>query len=131
MRCPQYGLRLSTSCTIMARPSNPRRMSVADVVRTHQFALAKRHGDWDVVETAGHKQAKAEIKRLNEELEQRVVERTSQLTLASEALRSAQAELAPELDHVRRLCAHRVCSRENVGAFSGGRPTRRWPGANR
>jgi hypothetical protein len=28
-RCPQYGFRLSTSCTIMARPSNPRRMSVA------------------------------------------------------------------------------------------------------
>jgi hypothetical protein len=106
-------------------------VEILDVVRTHQFALAKRHGDWDVVETAGHKQAKAEIKRLNEELEQRVVERTSQLTLASEALRSAQAELAPELDHVRRLCAHRVCSRENVGAFSGGRPTRRWPGANR
>jgi nitrogen-specific signal transduction histidine kinase len=69
-------------------------VEILDVVRTHQFALAKRHGDWDVVETAGHKQAKAEIKRLNEELEQRVVERTSQLTLASEALRSAQTELA-------------------------------------
>jgi C4-dicarboxylate-specific signal transduction histidine kinase len=69
-------------------------VEVLDVARTHQFALAKRHGSWDVVETAGHKQAKAEIKRLNEELEQRVVERTSQLLLASEALREAQAELA-------------------------------------
>jgi C4-dicarboxylate-specific signal transduction histidine kinase len=68
-------------------------------VRTHQFALAKRHGSWDVIETAGHKQAKAEIKRLNEELEQRVVERTSQLVLASEALREAQTELA----HVNRV----------------------------
>jgi C4-dicarboxylate-specific signal transduction histidine kinase len=64
------------------------------VVRTHQFALAKRHGGWDVIETAGHKQAKAEIKRLNEELEQRVVERTSELMLASEALREAQTALA-------------------------------------
>jgi C4-dicarboxylate-specific signal transduction histidine kinase len=72
---------------------------ILDVVRTHQFALAKRHGSWDVIETAGHKQAKAEIKRLNEELEQRVVERTSQLMLASEALREAQTELA----HVNRV----------------------------
>jgi C4-dicarboxylate-specific signal transduction histidine kinase len=72
---------------------------ILDVVRTHQFALARRHGSWDVIETAGLKQAKAEIKRLNEELEQRVVERTNQLMLASEALREAQAELA----HVNRV----------------------------
>jgi len=72
---------------------------VLDVVRTHQFATAKRRGSWDVIETAGVKQAKAEIKRLNEELEERVVERTSQLTAASEALRQAQAQLA----HVTRV----------------------------
>ena len=58
---------------------------ILDVVRTHQFAVTKRRGSWDVIETAGHKQAKAEIKRLNEELEQRVVERTSQLTARSTA----------------------------------------------
>jgi signal transduction histidine kinase len=74
-------------------------VEVLDVARAHQFSLAKRHGSWDVVETAGHKQAKAEIKRLNEELEQRIVERTSQLMLASEALREAQTELA----HVNRV----------------------------
>src|SRR5258707_6958908 len=74
-------------------------VEVLDVTRTHQFALAKRHGSWDVIETAGHKQAKAEIKLLNEELEQRVVERTNQLMLASEALREAQTELA----HVNRV----------------------------
>src|ERR1700732_1374094 len=74
-------------------------VEILDVVRTHQFALAKRHGDWDVIETAGLKKAKAEIKRLNEELEQRVMERTSQLMLASEALREAQTELA----HVNRV----------------------------
>jgi signal transduction histidine kinase len=72
---------------------------VMDVVSTHQFAVVKRHGSWDVIETAGHKQAKAEIKRLNDELEQRVVERTSQLMQASEALREAQTELA----HVNRV----------------------------
>jgi C4-dicarboxylate-specific signal transduction histidine kinase len=74
-------------------------VEILNVVRTHQFALAKRHGEWDVIETAGLKQAKAEIKRLNEELERRVEERTGQLVLASEALREAQTELA----HVNRV----------------------------
>jgi C4-dicarboxylate-specific signal transduction histidine kinase len=63
--------------------------------------ITRRHGSWEVVETAGLKQAKAEIKRLNEELEQRVVQRTSQLMQASEALREAQMELA----HVNRVTA--------------------------
>jgi C4-dicarboxylate-specific signal transduction histidine kinase len=74
-------------------------VEILDVVRTHQFALARRNKNWDVIETAGLKQAKAEIKRLNDELEQRVVERTSQLQMASEALREARMELA----HVNRV----------------------------
>jgi C4-dicarboxylate-specific signal transduction histidine kinase len=70
---------------------------ILDVVRTHQFAVTKRRGTWDVIETAGHKQAKAEIKRLNQDLEQRVVERTSQLTalnseLTKEVLERQRAE---------------------------------------
>ena len=72
---------------------------ILDVVRTHQFAVTRRRGSWDVIETAGHKQAKAEIKRLNDELEQRVVERTSQLTavnreLTKEVLERERAEAA-------------------------------------
>jgi len=72
---------------------------ILDVVRTHQFAVTKWRGGWDVIETAGHKQAKAEIKRLNEELEQRVVERTSELTtvnreLTREILQRQRAEEA-------------------------------------
>src|ERR1700740_2929843 len=59
---------------------------ILDVVRTHQFAVTKRRGSWDVIETAGHKKPKAEIKRLNEELEERVLERTSQLTAVNEEL---------------------------------------------
>jgi len=74
---------------------------ILDVVRTHQFVLARRHGNWDIVETAALKRAKAELKQLNDELERRVVERTSQLGQASEALRESQAELA----HINRVTA--------------------------
>jgi C4-dicarboxylate-specific signal transduction histidine kinase len=72
---------------------------ILDVVRNHQFATAKRHGIWDVIETPALKQAKAEIKRLNEQLERRVVERTRQLTAVNEELRTAELELA----HVTRV----------------------------
>jgi signal transduction histidine kinase len=65
---------------------------ILDVVRTHQFVLARRYGSWEVVETAALKRAKADIARLNEELEQRVTERTKELV-------QAQAELA----HVNRV----------------------------
>jgi len=74
---------------------------ILDVVKTHQFVLARRHGNWEVVETAALKRAKAELKHLNDELERRVDERTRQLTQASEALREAQAVLA----HVNRVTA--------------------------
>jgi len=77
-----------------------------DVAGTHQFAVAKRRGRWEVVETPQLTQAKAEIARLNRDLEQRVRERTTQLEAAiedekraSEALQEAQKVLA----HVTRL----------------------------
>jgi C4-dicarboxylate-specific signal transduction histidine kinase len=76
--------RLSVLCTYPLAACGA--AEILDVVRTHQFAVTKRRGSWDVIETAGHKQAKAEIKRLNEELEQRVVERTSQLTAVNSEL---------------------------------------------
>jgi uncharacterized protein with NAD-binding domain and iron-sulfur cluster len=42
---------------------------ILDVARTHQFAVARRRGNWEVVETPELKQAKAETRRLNQELE--------------------------------------------------------------
>ena len=74
---------------------------ILDVVKTHQFVLARRHGNWEVVETAALKRAKAELKHLNDELEKRVDERTRQLRQTSEALHEAQAVLA----HVNRVTA--------------------------
>jgi C4-dicarboxylate-specific signal transduction histidine kinase len=88
---------------------------ILDVTRSHQFAIARRNQRWEMVETSELKLAKAEIKRLNDDLERRVVERTQQLTIANEqirremaererteiALRAAEAELA----HVTRVTA--------------------------
>ena len=63
---------------------------VLDVVQAHQFAIARRQGEWEVIETPELIQAKAEIKRLNEELEQRVIERTSELKQSERRLAEAQ-----------------------------------------
>jgi signal transduction histidine kinase len=84
--------RLSVLCTYPLAVCGP--CEILDTVRTHDFAIARRSGGWDIIETATLKRAKADIARLNEELEQRVAERTAQLTHASEALREAQMELA-------------------------------------
>ena len=88
---------------------------ILDVMHTHQFALARRNKEWEVMETAELKQAKAEIQSLNNDLERRVLQRTRELTTvnaelrrqmserlrAEEALRAAQAELF----HVTRVTA--------------------------
>ncbi|MCU1299716.1 MAG: sensory transduction histidine kinase, partial [Acidobacteriaceae bacterium] len=94
---------------------------ILDVVQTHQFAVTKRRGGWDVIETAGHKQAKAEIKRLNDELEQHVLERTRQLTvvneeLTKEVLHRQRAEEALLRSEAYLTEAHRL---SHTGSFAG------------
>ena len=88
---------------------------ILDVTRTHQCAIARRNRGWEMVETSDLRQAKAEIKKLNDALEQRVVERTRQLTAANDKLRKEIAERQrvqaalqqsqAELAHVGRLTA--------------------------
>jgi PAS domain S-box-containing protein len=65
---------------------------VFDVAHVHEVAVARRNGTWEMVETPALKEAKAEIKRLNEELEQKVEERTRELAETNEALRAEIAE---------------------------------------
>jgi formate hydrogenlyase transcriptional activator len=89
---------------------------ILDVTRTHQFAVARRKGSWELVETAELKRAKSEIKRLNEELEQRVIERTRELTAANEQLKRA----FEEIDKLRqRLESENAYLRDEVKAASG------------
>ncbi len=111
------GQRLAVLCTYPLTACGA--AEILDVVRTHQFAVTKRRGSWDVIETAGHKQAKAEIKRLNEELEQRVLERTSQLTainreLTKEVLQRQQAEEALQRSEAYLAEAQRI---SHTGSF--------------
>jgi signal transduction histidine kinase len=79
---------------------------ILDVVRTHEFAVTNRRGHWDVIETVGHKQAKVEIKRLMEELELRVIERTSQLTAVNEELMREVLERERSEETLRRTEAY-------------------------
>ncbi|MDB4874329.1 MAG: multi-sensor signal transduction histidine kinase [Gemmatimonadetes bacterium] len=96
--------RLAVMCTYPLEACGA--SEILDVVQTHQFALTKRRGSWEVIETAGHKQAKAEIKRLNEDLERRVVERTSQLTAANRQLTKEIRERQRAEEALRRSEAY-------------------------
>ena len=75
---------------------------VLDVVETHQFALARRRGNWALLESSALKQAKEELRRTNEALEARVEERTRALSAALEETRRAAADkdvLLQEVHH--------------------------------
>ena len=64
---------------------------VIDVCAHHQFALARRHGRWELLESSSLKIAKEQLRKNNEELEHRVEERTQAL---NEALRARDEFLA-------------------------------------
>ena len=65
---------------------------IFDVARSHEFSIARRNGNWEVLETPELKQAKAKITKLNEELEQRIDERTLELAATNQELRNEIAE---------------------------------------
>jgi PAS domain S-box-containing protein len=90
-------------------------VEILDVVNTHQLAIVRRRGTWEVIESPELNQAKAEIKRLNEALEQRVVERTRQLEATNERLRTEIVERKnreTELERISR--ALRLVSDSNL-----------------
>ncbi|WP_239014667.1 MEDS domain-containing protein [Archangium violaceum] len=55
---------------------------ILDVVANHQFALTRRAGNWQMIESSALSMAKDELQRLNAELERRVLDRTAALALA-------------------------------------------------
>jgi PAS domain S-box-containing protein len=82
--------RLIVLCTFPLAASGAE--DLLDVAHTHQVAVALRHGRAEIVEIPELKQAKAELKRVNEELEQRIDERTRQLARTNEELKKEIAE---------------------------------------
>ena len=77
------GRRIVGLCSYSLERCGPQ--DVLDVVRHHQFALARREGAWEVLESTDLKTAKATLARENERLEQRVAERTAELEAALRA----------------------------------------------
>ena len=63
-----------------------------DVARTHQFAIARREGRWEVVETPQLRQAREKTAQVQQDLERRVAERTRELEDANHELRGEIAE---------------------------------------
>jgi signal transduction histidine kinase len=64
-----------------------------DVTRSHEFAVARRQGTWEILETRALKKAKRELQDLTQHLEKRVKERSAELAAANEDLRSTSEEL--------------------------------------
>jgi len=92
------------------------------VARTHQFAIAKNNGAWEVFETPDLRQAKEELRRLNEELEMRVEERTLDLAVANDGLKAeiaARQQLEDKLreseQQFRALSVRVRAAREDEG----------------
>jgi PAS domain S-box-containing protein len=66
--------------------------AMLDVARNHEIVVAKKDDDWEITESFESKPARAERDNLNEEIEQRVVERTRELVAANEELKRELAE---------------------------------------
>jgi PAS domain S-box-containing protein len=109
--------RIIASCTYPIGSS--RADFLLDVARNHQFAIARRHGIWEIVETPGLMQAKTEIRRLNSELEQKVIERTQKLEATTAQLR-AEIEERNEAERAVRQ------SQERFAAFMDNLPGYAW-----
>src|SRR5258708_7199790 len=87
-------------------------VEILDATSAHQFAIARRNKEWEVLETSELKQAKSKILSLATDLEQRVAERTRELMAANENLRRAEDRLTASFNQLRALTARLQSVRE-------------------
>jgi two-component system sensor histidine kinase UhpB len=71
-----------------------------EATRAHPVCTAVQKGEWEIIETPELKEDKAEIKRLNQRLEQKVVERTQVLHAANEELLKQKEVFQKIFDHI-------------------------------
>lgn len=88
-------LRLVALCTYCSETCSA--SDVIDVCSHHEFALSRRDGSWQLLESSSLKIAKEELVRLNAELEARVDARTADLNAALKARDEFLAMLGHEL----------------------------------
>ena len=60
--------------------------AVFDVSQVHEMAITKRKGNWEIVEVPAIKITKSQLARDKKELEDKVAERTKELTLINKRL---------------------------------------------
>lgn len=61
--------------------------AVFDVSQVHEIAVTKRKGNWEIVEVPATKQTKSQLSKNNKELEDKVAERTRDLTVINTKLK--------------------------------------------
>ncbi|HZF53263.1 MAG TPA: MEDS domain-containing protein [Polyangiaceae bacterium] len=112
------GERVLALCSYSLNDCEPE--SLLEVLRNHRFALVRRDGEWDIIESAALTLAREELQRVNKELhilnlhlEERVSERTRELeealkvreeflSIASHELKTPLAALKLQLDGLLR-----------------------------
>lgn len=70
---------------------------ILDAVRNHQFAVARRGGEWEMVESAAIRHVKREAHRTNLELEEHVAQRTAELRQVLATVKAQKHELETAL----------------------------------
>ncbi len=81
---------------------------VFDAPCTHRFAIARRDGNWQVVETPELRQARATIRSLTAELERRSIERTGELAGSRDRNAIQKAAARHRLENALRACPGKV-----------------------
>jgi PAS domain S-box-containing protein len=76
--------------------------ALLDVAHAHECVVTRRKGKWEILEEPEIKSIKAELQRKSEELEQRVAERTNQLTQVVEQLKLEVEERKKAEERIKR-----------------------------
>ncbi|MGV3530343.1 MAG: MEDS domain-containing protein [Flavisolibacter sp.] len=79
--------------------------AVFDVSQVHEIAVTRRRGDWEIVEVPAIKKTKSQLARDKKELEEKVAERTKELTVINARLESEIEQHKITLDALLRTKA--------------------------